>query len=188
MATNNIEELVAERLAQLPKVVRDAIASSDIEKHLRSIADTYKLHLDQWQKLEDQVMMTLLAVHAPEELAQNIETEIGVSADMAKTLAADINAAVFQPIREELERQLDHPQAEEEKKTDVETMRDEMLASKEAVVPPAVNPVATVVGTPGTPPPTDKAVREPPPATYTPAQPSTERKEVIGDPYREQVK
>ena len=110
---DELQQLIKERMAQLPPVVRSAITSADIEKNLRTLADTHKLHLDQWQVLENLVMMTLLGVQQSELLEKNIVAEVGVSADIAYELAENINKIVFEPIRQELERQLEHPEAQE---------------------------------------------------------------------------
>ena len=102
-----VDAQLNERFQQLPKVVQNAIMSADVEKHLRGLAETHKLHLDQWQVLENEVMMTLLGFQNPEDLQGNIKTEVGVDDATAAALAADVSANVFQPIREELERQLE---------------------------------------------------------------------------------
>ena len=84
--------------------------------------------------------------------------------------------------------------------SDVERVRNEVL--KEAGINPnspppaqieptagAVSPFAAVVpGTPPPPPPDTKAVRAPMSESYTAQNPSTQRKVVEGDPYREQLK
>ena len=44
---------IEERISQLPQVVQAAIKSADLEKQLRKLADLHKLHLDQWQQLEN---------------------------------------------------------------------------------------------------------------------------------------
>src|SRR3990167_1319619 len=94
-----LDHKLQERFAQLPKVVQDAITSADVEKQLRTLANTHKLHLDQWQNLENEVMLTLLGFVDPEKLQENIQKEVGVSAEIATELAADISRIVFEPIR-----------------------------------------------------------------------------------------
>ena len=84
------DAMLKERFALLPKVVQDAIVSADVEKHLRELAGTHKLHLDQWEKLENEVQLTLLGVNEAEELEQNIRREVGVPEDIARILASDI--------------------------------------------------------------------------------------------------
>ena len=187
-------------MTQLPQVVQNAITSADTTTHLRELSELHKLHLDQWEILQTQVMLTLLAVQDVEDLPKNIETEVGVSREVAEALAADISRIVFEPIREELERQLEHPNAQAKTETGVETMAaqalsDEQQADSEGVsAPPVVDPVAVTATVsaptpaPLVPPPTapeTKVVRTPLSEVYKTGEASTERKDVHNDPYRE---
>ncbi len=198
----DFKEKLAERFAQLPKVVQDAITSADIEKHLRALADTHKLHLDQWEKLENEVMLALLGFQRSEDLQKNIESEVGVDAATAALLATSISTVVFGPIRQELERQLEHPDAVAKATTGVEDMRASILADASEhsapapaatapvtpTIAPAILPAPTVIAaTPPAPAPTVKVERAPAnPPSYV-SGPSHERKTVEGDPYREQI-
>src|SRR6185503_20239486 len=92
------DKLIEERFAQLPKIVQDAITSADVEKRLRGLADVHKLHVDQWDRLEYEVQMTLMGFQEPEDLAKNIQEHVGVSQERSMQLAQEISAAVFQPI------------------------------------------------------------------------------------------
>lgn len=199
-----IDEMVKEQFRRLPKVVQQAIVSADVEKQLRELADKHNLHLDQWGILEDQVQMTLLGIKHNDELAANIQSELALSAEEAQSLAADVSRIVFEPIRQELERQLEHPDAKAAAVSDTEAVRQQMLtgnavaaqeeltpASAAAPVAPATPaaPAAPTVApaTPPTPPPATTAERAPIASTYQ-STASHERKEIEGDPYREQVK
>src|SRR3989344_1469422 len=129
---NELDTKLQARFALLPKVVQDAITSADVEKRLRVLADTHKLHLDQWETLENEVMLALLGFSPTEELVENIKTEVGVPENVAQELAGDISKVIFEPIRQELERELEHPEARAEKMSGVETAREQMLAGQSA--------------------------------------------------------
>jgi len=203
---DDINKDLKERFAQLPKVVQDAITSADVEKRLRALADTHKLHLDQWQQLENEVMLVLLGADAMANLQKNIKNEVGVSDEVAAALAKDISEGVFEPIRQELERELEHPDAQAKEDTGVEGMRTKILGGNQpaadsasssqllASSPPAleVKPPEIVAQTPpvapATPPspaPTEKAIRMPASGAYKPGEASAARKDVHDDPYRE---
>lgn len=188
------EQILKDRFAQLPKVVQDAIMSADVEKQLRTLADTHKLHIDQWSALENEVMLTLLGLQNIRDLAANIETEVGVAKEESVKLATDISQIVFEPIRQELERGLSHPEAQAKQISNEEMARNQAISSEAAAADPAAvaTPAQTALATPqvmpATPPapkPTEKAVRAPLSSAYTARQPSSERKDVAGDPYRE---
>lgn len=180
---SELDLALKKRFAQLPQVVQDAITSADVEKHLRALADTHKLHLDQWELLENEVMLALLGVQPAESLAQNIKSEVGIPQEDAAALAADISRLVFEPVREQLERSLSNPSARNEPLSDVEKLGQQVLAQERGYA--AAAPVAPA--TPPTPPPVEKAVRAPVSAAYHGGEASTVRKSVDDDPYREPV-
>src|SRR3989338_2102106 len=102
-----IEEQLQERFLALPKSLQDAITSADIDKRLRELSEKQKLHLDQWQKLENEVMLTLMGLEEAENLEENIRKEVALPDEDASALATDIARTIFQPVREELERETD---------------------------------------------------------------------------------
>ncbi|HWO07731.1 MAG TPA: hypothetical protein VNM40_04100 [Candidatus Paceibacterota bacterium] len=179
-----------QRFKELPKVIRDAILSADVEKHLRDLANIHKLHLDQWQRLENEVMLTLLGFEQPEDLEGNIKSEIGLADDAAHSLALDINKIVFEPIRQKLEQNLEHPAARAESVTGAEAARAQIL-DEQTEDAPNTPPVAASTSTPvqpatPPPPPPDIKVARPSESTaYRPGEVSSERKNVHDDPYRE---
>ena len=180
---SEIDIEIKERFAQLPKIIQDAIISADVQKQMRAVSENYKLHVDQWGKLEKEVMLTLLGFQEPIDLETNIQNEVGVTADIASGLAQGINKIVFEPIRAELERQLEHPEAKEKELTTTEAARAQILAGEKAASAPVSAP-GVLPATPPAPPPTEKAVRAPISSSYSARQPSSERKIIEGDPYR----
>jgi hypothetical protein len=106
-----LQELFQKRLGELPQVVQNAIRSADVQKRLRNLADTHKLHLDQWQVLENEVMLTVLGFQQIDSLEKNIKDQVGVSEEIARALTESANQLIFEPIRAELERGLEHPEA-----------------------------------------------------------------------------
>ena len=199
-----IDDEIKAQFAKLPKVVQDAILSAQIEKHLRSLADKHKLHLDQWQTLENEVHLTLLGIQPAEELAENIEKEVNLPKDVAMALAGEISRAIFEPIREELERQLERPEEKSEQTTgegagsaplapvreNVEeriTLPPRPVETTSPVTPNPVTPVLAPVvpATPPPPPPQGIATRAPVSESYKAGEISSARKAVHDDPYRE---
>ncbi|MEK7156718.1 MAG: hypothetical protein AAB790_02835 [Patescibacteria group bacterium] len=183
MTQDELNEKLRERFKQLPKAVQTAVMSADVEKQLRVLADTNKLHLDQWQLLENDVMLTLFGFQPTEELPNHLKNDLDISTEMAKSLADDISRIVFQPIREQLERELAHPDAKAANVSGVEAARTQILGSEDK---PAA-PVAPVVlpATPPTEPPSAKIARAPVSESYKAGETSTARKSVHDDPYRE---
>ncbi len=164
----DIQTILKERFTQLPKVVQNAITSADVQKHLREMANTQKLHIDQWESLEYEVLMTLFGVTPVDELEIHIKKNVGVSDEVAKELTENISKIVFEPIRKELEREL----------ADFE-------AGALAAKTPATKGVPVAPATPPQPPSTLRVDRAPISAAYKAGEPSTARASVEDDPYRE---
>ena len=189
--TPNIQEILKERFSALPPSVQKAIKSEDVSKHLRALADMHKLHLDQWENLENEVMLALFGVTPIDELQASIKKEVGVSAEVAAALAADISTVVFEPIRQELERELEHPEAKTASVSDVEVARTQVLGqaptANEGIAIKLPEPARPSVapGTPPQPPPETKVERGPASGAYKPGEPSSTRKVIEDDPYRE---
>ena len=169
-----------DHLDTLPQVVQDAILNADIPKHLRELHETHKLHLDKWDILQKSVMNAVVGLTPAGELPGQFARELGLSQDEANNLALNINERIFEPIRQELERGLGSPQAKAVEETPIEAIRTQAPAQEKAAG-------AVIAATPAAEKSVEKAVREPLSTSYTPAQPSHERKDIAGDPYREQV-
>src|SRR3989344_5080951 len=148
---DEFKKQLAERFSQLPKVVRDSITSADVEKRLREMATVHQLHVDQWDLLENEVMLTLLGFQRPEDLEKNIQKEIVTTTETAHALAESINIFVFEPIRQELERQLTHPDAKVEEQSNIEASRTQILGSSENSAPQPIAQSAPPLTTPAIP-------------------------------------
>ncbi|TSC86994.1 MAG: hypothetical protein G01um10148_99 [Parcubacteria group bacterium Gr01-1014_8] len=177
---DDIKKVLEERFNSLPDAVQKAILSGHIQEKFQELARKHQLHVDAWQQVENKIMLTVLGVIQPEELVDKIVNETNVGAEKAATIVSDIALSVFKPIREELERELGHPQAREEVISDIEKVRQEVLSQA-----PAPQVAAPVPATPPNPLPTEKVARAPASGAYKPGETSVERADVHDDPYRE---
>jgi len=189
------QQQLKELFERLPKPIQRAITSVDIQKKLREAADNRKLHLDQWETVENEVLSTLFGLTPIEDLEKNIKTKVGVSAETAADLVGDISEIVFAPIREELERELEHPEAKAKEVSGVEAAREQALAStgdrgkvigeREENASVTASSLPVVPATPPPTPPTEKAIRAPSSGAYKTGEASTLRRDIADDPYRE---
>jgi glucose-6-phosphate-specific signal transduction histidine kinase len=164
----DIKEILAEHFNALPKVVQESITSSNVEEKLRTVAKKHNLHLDKWVMLENEVMMTLLGIQPIENLAANIMQETGITKEEAQSITEDASLLIFEPIRQELERELKNPNAQPKEVSSEETQRQEMIKD-------AHDAVGDTVATDTTP----RSVH---------STPSSVRTTIEGDPYREALK
>lgn len=173
-----ISEELKKRFQELPRAVQNALTSADIEKNLRTLSESHKLHLDQWEKLENEVLLVLLGFQPAEKLQENIRTVVGVTDEIAAQLANDISGVVFEPVR----RALEDETGPEEEGPD---------APAAAEVPQTAHTPAPVPAVaPATPPPLQPegtAQRRPISTSYAARAPSQARPSTEGDPYREQL-
>ena len=178
-----LDDILKERLQELPKAVRDSITSVEVEKKLQELAEHHKLHLDKWDALENEVMLTLIGLEPIAKLAENIKNELDVSQETANALTEDISTAIFVPIREELQRELP---PEETAGVDADVVSD--THDTPYTIPDTISsPPPPIPSTPPPPPKTERAVRAPISESYMSQTPSHERKAIDGDPYRESI-
>jgi hypothetical protein len=111
----DIKEVLAEHFNALPKIVQDSITSSHVQEKLQNIAKKHSLHLDQWIPLENEIMMVLLG-----------------TTEMAAAIAEDASDLIFEPIRQELERELNNPNAQPLEATPEESARQAALDTAHA--------------------------------------------------------
>ncbi len=152
--------LIEEKFAELPEAIQNAITDASVEKKLRSMAEKYKLHLDKWVVLENEIMLTLLGLEEPRDMAKNIAKEVNIEKGEAQKLVNDIAVEIFKPIREQMQGTLD---SEAIKRETVPVGQKE----KEHTAVKKVTPSDT--------------------SAYKVGESSTERSDVQEDPYRESI-
>lgn len=199
MPDQSFQDIVDARFKELPPVLQEAITGAHVQDHMQKLAKKHELHLDQWQKLENQVVLTLMGLASAEGLRDAIKHKVGVTDAVADELAEAIALEVFDPVRKELERTLSHPSAKAEEGTPIEDLTDEIMrASKMGAVAPAdpeIEPVADLPSiapdmatpiTPGAPTttPVTPTATPAPPATAEPVAPKpTVTRAPISDSY-----
>jgi hypothetical protein len=178
MTKPDIHEIIDKRIAELPPVVQRAIEDASVEKKLRTLAQKHKLHLDQWVLLENEIMLTLLGLAEPEEMAGNIAREVRIDKDVAEKIVADIATQVFQPIRAQLRGEMS--EEESERRPLQGASKTEPLASAKDTLKSSIPPGEPQIAPKpeGKKAPTDST-------TYAPGKTSMERRDVNEDPYRE---
>lgn len=208
---SDLQEMLQNRLKELPPAVQNAIMSGHITEHMQELARTHKLHFDQWADLENEVIMTVMGFERAETLEKRIEKEVRISDPvLVHTLVEAITQNVFIPIRHELEQRLDRTAAQPKTGAPIEDMTAQILETARPK-PPQNTETPVIVNSetqqnsvtetrPGqvTPDDTQPQQKESSPeqkaektgptsGAYAPGKPSSERKEVHDDPYRESV-
>lgn len=157
MEQEQYDKVIQERFAELPESVQQAVNDASVEKKLRGLAQKYKLHLDQWVLLENEIMLTLLGLEEPQNMAKNVAKEVNIDEDLAQQLVNDIALQVFKPIREQMQGTLDR----------------ESIQRKSVPTNTGAQQVEKRV-------PSDSSA-------YKPGENSNARRDVQEDPYRESI-
>lgn len=155
------DSIIEERFAELPESVQQAVTDASVEKKLRALASKYKLHLDQWVLLENEIMLTLLGLEEPENMAANVAKEVQIDEELAQKLVNDIALEIFKPIREQMQGALD----------------SEAIQRKNV-------PVGKGAADTGEP---SQKVAPSDTSAYKPGESSADRRDVQEDPYRESI-
>lgn len=167
--TNELNVLID----SLHPVIKESIRSVKTNEFLQTLVKKYRFSLDKFNLLEAIVLMALTGTITHEEMVGTFVSELGIDTPTATFLAEDLNHGIFIPIREEIERQLDHPDAKEKEGTPIEDMTTEILKGVSEKPPISAEPQKDATITLGG-------------TSYHAGTPSTERKDVHNDPYREQ--
>ncbi|MAZ67269.1 hypothetical protein CL652_00670 [bacterium] len=161
MSEENNNKVIEERFAELPESVQQAVTDASVEKKLRALAAKYKLHLDQWVLLENEIMLTLLGLEEPENMAANVAKEVQIKNDVAQKLVNDIALEIFKPIREHMQEALD----------------SDAIRRKNVLVGAGATNTGSTIRKAA---PSDTSA-------YKPGENSSQRRDVQEDPYRESI-
>ncbi len=98
------KEQLLEMYRKLPKDLQDAIFSIDTAEAIRQIGEENKLMIDKIGELADETGLIMLGLTSPSQFIPHLTERLGVSRELARTIAQEINAKVFLPIRESLKK------------------------------------------------------------------------------------
>lgn len=176
---DDLQKRIQERFDELPESVQQAVTDASVEQKLRALARKYKLHLDQWVLLENEIMLTLLGLEQPEEMAANIAKTVGVDTELSQKIVNDIAVQVFHPIRQQLQGSLNR-EGERRETVEVPAIGSTGAEKRQQAIDVLLKQEKPVVSKGEKAEPIDTE-------SYKPGQNSTERKDVQEDPYRESI-
>ncbi len=97
---------IEKRIKKLPQKIRKVLESGALDESLRALAQKYKIHLDKWEKLEEEVYLVLLSVKSPKVLP-GVLTSLGLDPETAQNLLQDLVEYIFKPMRKMLQEAID---------------------------------------------------------------------------------
>jgi hypothetical protein len=96
---NETAKLIKERFDALPKMVQDAILSSNYENSLLEIGKKYQLNVEQMGFLEQETTLTMMGLTAVTDFETELANELKIDKTKVAQIVADINEKVFFNIR-----------------------------------------------------------------------------------------
>jgi hypothetical protein len=139
--------IIEDRVKKLPPEVRDVLASDELHKKIVGIGEKHHLHIDQIGVLEDEVVLVMMGLANPGDLAEELTKQSSLELPKAEEVVADVSQEIFLPIREAMKK-----------------FAESNVAEKSVVMPSA----ASVTNTAPTPTPIPPILATPAPAPTTP--------------------
>ncbi len=103
MSEQNIYKQIDEKYSSLPESIKQALDDSD---HLEAVVDGLTSKYDLWSKdtgkLYDEMIAVIAGVTNPKDFIRRIASGLDLDNQKATAIAQEINAKVFQPIRDDI--------------------------------------------------------------------------------------
>lgn len=97
--------------SKLPETLQDAISSVETADKIKTIAKTHQLSDEQGGGLASETGLAMMGFTHPSQFAINLTHRLGISAEKARSIAADVTASIFGPVNGELKRLYNEPPA-----------------------------------------------------------------------------
>lgn len=98
------DEQTIEIYKNLPEDLKGAIFNVEMTKAVDAIGKKYNLYVDRIGILGNETGMVMLGVTKPKDFVSNLSARLGVSNDMARSIAEEINQQIFSKVRESLKK------------------------------------------------------------------------------------
>ena len=93
------DTLIETHLKALPPYVVEAFRALRPFEKIRIIATDFKLHVDEAERLQNEVLLVMLGLASPDEFIEETSKSFGLSDEDSTTLVDRISADLFMPIR-----------------------------------------------------------------------------------------
>jgi|TARA_Y100000310_G_scaffold112085_1_gene110513 predicted RNA-binding protein with RPS1 domain len=88
-----------EKYRMLPKDIKKAIHSLNINDIIKSITDRHRLHMDTTGILDDEIMYAIIGITKVSDFIKNIKAQTNLPDEKVNAIAKDVNEKIFLPIR-----------------------------------------------------------------------------------------
>ncbi len=135
---NNMDtqQIIKERINELPDDIRTAIASTNLASKFDSIANKHNLHIDQNGALQTETLLVMIGLESTDDFLENVRKALEISSDEAYNIAKDVNTEILDNVRDSLRKIQSQAESESQNQTPVE--------EEVAAVEPTLNKEETV--------------------------------------------
>jgi hypothetical protein len=100
--TEKLQSIVKEEVAKLPPEAQEAIRSSGWEKITEEIGGKYMLLENEINDVQTEILLVLIGLEYEEAFVVNIENEIGLTAEEAEKISAEVLEKIFIPVSDKI--------------------------------------------------------------------------------------
>lgn len=108
----SLQEEFQTRFKTLPEDIRNALTAVASVDTIFAIGKKHGLMVDQIGKMADEIWKVMLGLANPKDFIRNLASSLGIESMHASAIANDVNAQMFQLIRESLRRLYDATEQE----------------------------------------------------------------------------
>ncbi len=104
MAEQPIDAVLKEAYHQAPPYIQKYLIEGKLDTFMTALTSHFGLHADVAEKVENEILMTVLGMTPPNELPANLTNVAGVAPGLVDPIIGELNTAVFVPLRESLQK------------------------------------------------------------------------------------
>lgn len=159
MDDTKLNELLLRAYGAAPEHIQEFIADEGLDEFMLDLQVDKKLRADVAASVSDHILLTLLGVMQPAELATALKTDTGLTETQAVEVLQEVNKSIFIPLKEKTLKK-EAPQA-----APAQVQQPKPVPPPPAYVPPTPKPAAqkAPVFRPFVPPPATQPVSAPTP-------------------------
>jgi hypothetical protein len=149
---NEFDKNLKEQFEKLPPELQRVVTSDSVPVEIQEIAKNNQLSDEQTKKLESEIYLILLGIEPYENLIENIQKNVGLSLDIAVTIAYSADDSIFKDVKSILENMsktkiVNLPLVAGKTETETATSKPITLPTKEDVLSGIENPMGSKEGT-----------------------------------------
>lgn len=96
------QDIIKNRLSQLPEDIQRAIKDGDLASKFDSVAEKNNLKIDQNGNLQTETLLVMLGLESNSDYIDNVQKSLEISRSEAINITKDVNELILSPIRDSL--------------------------------------------------------------------------------------